>query len=352
MQNQDTASTSTLVVTKNESDPSSNSSITVNAPVGSSAGNYVLTISKTDSLSSVTSLATVSVTVQLPSTTDVTTITTTTTGESNVCDENSIYLTADTSSSTQLPEDIIQLEMGDEAQTYTLPSFIIQSTGSQVDLNALCGPVSYALKVTDSAGDQLTPSFASYIQGSNKLTINLLENDSEGEYNFELVGSLSSNTAVNKTIQLFDLVVNTAEVNTTSNETLAESETQQNITEITLPKESEGTQNETQSQEVNVTETASADKDDDEEETVKQSPSFKQEPGIEIDFKFRLTPNYKTPIIPDVPEIGERQYAGCRISDITTLGLMTLKMNETVIIHDDYSDLTLQDFDVVFQQNS
>ena len=127
---------------------------------------------------------------------------------------------------------------------------------------------------------------------------------------------------------------------------------QQNTTEPTLPKESEGTQNDTQSQESNSTETASADKNDDEEETVKQSPSFTQEPGFTIDFSFRLTPKYKTPIIPDVPEIGERQYAGCRIADITTLGLMTLKMNETVIIHDDYNDLTLQDFDVVFQQNS
>ena len=57
-------------------------------------------------------------------------------------------------------------------------------------------------------------------------------------------------------------------------------------------------------------------------------------------------------MIPDVPEIEEREYAGCRIADITTLGLMTLKMNETVIIHDDYSNLTVQDFDVVFQQNS
>jgi len=95
---------------------------------------------------------------------------------------------ADTSSSSQLPEDIIQLEMGDEAQSYTLPSFFIQSTGSQADFNTLCGSVAYALKVTDSAGDQVTPSFASYIEGTNKLTINLLDNDSVGEYSLALVG--------------------------------------------------------------------------------------------------------------------------------------------------------------------
>ena len=94
----------------------------------------------------------------------------------------------------------MQLELGDEAQSYTLPSFVIQSTGSQADLDSLCGPVAYDLKVTDSAGDQVTPSFASFIEGSNKLTINLLDNDSEGEYSLELVGSLISNAAVNETI--------------------------------------------------------------------------------------------------------------------------------------------------------
>ena len=87
--------------------------------------------------------------------------------------------------------------MGDEAQSYTLPSFIIQTTGSQADFESLCGPVAYDLKVTDSAGDQVTPSFARYIEGLNQLTINLLDNDSEGEYNLALVGYLSSNSAVN-----------------------------------------------------------------------------------------------------------------------------------------------------------
>ena len=187
-----------------------------------------------------------------------------TTAGPNVCDENSIYLEADTGYSSLLPEDIVQLEMGDEAQSYTLPSFAVQSTGSQAYLNlTLCGPVAYALKVTDSAGDQVTPSFASYIEGSNKLTINLLDNDSEGEYSLALVGSLSLNAAVNETIQLFDLIVNAAaEANTTSNETLAESETQQNTTETSVPKESEAIKNETQSQEVNSTETVSVNKSD------------------------------------------------------------------------------------------
>ena len=78
--------------------------------------------------------------------------------------------------------------MGDTAQLYTLPNFVISSTGSQADLNSLCGPVAYALKITDSAGEQVTPSFANYIEGLNQLTINLLDNDSEGEYNLALVG--------------------------------------------------------------------------------------------------------------------------------------------------------------------
>ena len=43
-------------------------------------------------------------------------------------------------------------------------------------------------------------------------------------------------------------------------------------------------------------------------------------------------------------------YANCKILEITQLGLMTLKMNETVIQHkeEDYKNLTTVDFEVVF----
>lgn len=45
-------------------------------------------------------------------------------------------------------------------------------------------------------------------------------------------------------------------------------------------------------------------------------------------------------------------YAIYKIDSISTLGLMTLKMNETVIVHEDYSDLTVQDFDIIYEKNS
>ena len=79
---------------------------------------------------------------------------------------------------------------------------------------------------------------------------------------------------------------------------------------------------------------------------------FRQEPGEEIDFELRLTPLYETPKIPDAPEYGIRTYAGCRIDSISTLGLMTLHMNETVVTHESYANLSQRDFDVVFEMNS
>ena len=56
--------------------------------------------------------------------------------------------------------------------------------------------------------------------------------------------------------------------------------------------------------------------------------------------------------IPNLPERVDRMYAIYKIDSISTLGLMTLKMNETVIVHEDYSDLTVQDFDIIYEKNS
>lgn len=57
-------------------------------------------------------------------------------------------------------------------------------------------------------------------------------------------------------------------------------------------------------------------------------------------------------MIPDQPTAGIRTYAGCRIESITPLGLMVLTMSEKVALQDEYKDLTLQDFDVVYLKNS
>lgn len=59
-------------------------------------------------------------------------------------------------------------------------------------------------------------------------------------------------------------------------------------------------------------------------------------------------------VIPDAPELGKRTYASVRITEISSLGLMTLRMNETVIQHKDeqYDALTKVDFEVIFVKNS
>ena len=47
-----------------------------------------------------------------------------------------------------------------------------------------------------------------------------------------------------------------------------------------------------------------------------------------------------------------RIYASCKIHEITNLGMVTLRMNETVVTQDNYNFLTLQDFEVAFEKNS
>ena len=69
-------------------------------------------------------------------------------------------------------------------------------------------------------------------------------------------------------------------------------------------------------------------------------------------YKERFTPSFVLKEIPDAPSTRVRTYANFKINEITSLGLMTLQMNEPVVVHDAYDFVTLQDFEVEFVQNS
>lgn len=58
--------------------------------------------------------------------------------------------------------------------------------------------------------------------------------------------------------------------------------------------------------------------------------------------------------MPDAPNLGKRTYASVKIAEITPLGLMTLRLNETVIQHrlEEYTSLTSVDFEVIYVKNS
>ena len=47
-----------------------------------------------------------------------------------------------------------------------------------------------------------------------------------------------------------------------------------------------------------------------------------------------------------------REYASCKISDVTLLGLVTIEMSEPVTVLDSYDFLTIQDFELEYRQNS
>ena len=192
----------------------------------------------------------------------------------------------------------------------------------------------------DDSAVEVSPAFVMYIDGTNTLTINALSNESAGNYTLQLEASLSTNTEVNDTMYLFDLVVYPVEEQVISNST---------TDPIQLPEDQPEAQNTSVIKVDNTTETA---EEEDIVETEKQSPPFVQKFDEPIDFKLRLTPKYRVPILPNQPNFETRTYANYKILSISTLGLMTLQLNETVIVHQDYSDLTLQDFDVVYDQKS
>jgi len=66
--------------------------------------------------------------------------------------------------------------------TYTLPNYVLSSTGPQTDLESLCGAVFHRLKVMDDSAVEVSPAFVMYIDGTNTLTINALSNESAGNY--------------------------------------------------------------------------------------------------------------------------------------------------------------------------
>ena len=58
------------------------------------------------------------------------------------------------------------------------------------------------------------------------------------------------------------------------------------------------------------------------------------------------------PILVNVTETTVREYVSCKISEVTLLGLVTIEMSEPVIVHGNYDFLTIQDFELEYQQNS
>ena len=103
--------------------------------------------------------------------------------------------------------------------TYLLPKYVLGSTGPQTELESLCGAVFHQLKVTDESVVEVSPSFVMYIDGTSTLTISALSNESAGNYTLSLEASLSTNSDVNDTMYLFDLVVHPVEEQVISNST-------------------------------------------------------------------------------------------------------------------------------------
>ena len=90
----------------------------------------------------------------------------------------------------------------------------------------------------------------------------------------------------------------------------------------------------------NTTDTASVnDTSTDSEITSTESTSTKKDKDAEDDFEFKFIPQYKAPPkyeveeIPNAPQLGKRIYASVKSIDISQLGLMTIRLNETMILH-------------------
>lgn len=90
----------------------------------------------------------------------------------------------------------------------------------------------------------------------------------------------------------------------------------------------------------NTTDTASVnDTSTDSEITSTESTSTKKDKDAEDDFEFKFIPQYKAPPkyeveeIPNAPKLGKRIYASVKSIEISQLGLMTIRLNETMILH-------------------
>ena len=114
----------------------------------------------------------------------------------------------------------------------------------------------------DESDVEVSPSFVMYIDGTSTLTFSALSNESAGNYTLSLEASLSTNTDVNDTIYLFDLVVYPVEEQVILNST---------TDPIQLPEEQPEAKNATVIKVENTTETA---EEEDIVETEKQSPPF------------------------------------------------------------------------------
>ena len=90
----------------------------------------------------------------------------------------------------------------------------------------------------------------------------------------------------------------------------------------------------------NTADTASVnDTSTDSENTSTESTSTKKDKDAEDDFEFKYIPQYEVPPkyeveeILNAPQLGKRIYASVKSIDISQLGLMTIRLNETMILH-------------------
>ena len=158
-------------------------------------GDYTLTVTLTDDTypSSLTAEETWSLTVI----------------DSSACDAEELYLDELLGASDSLPEQTVEITVSDPAISYNLPQYTIESiVAADTEVDSLCAPIEYVLDVKDGSGQVLSSqTFASFIAGTNRLTIDPLFNEDVGDYYFELTASLSNFPSVTETVELFSIAI-------------------------------------------------------------------------------------------------------------------------------------------------
>ena len=104
----------------------------------------------------------------------------------------------------------MEVQVNGTAKSFTLPAFVAKSLTPDINA-ASCGSIVQKVFAKDSSGATVQATFASYVQGSNLLTIRATLNEQAGEYSLELHGSLDLYPDVKKFYQLFDVVITKAE---------------------------------------------------------------------------------------------------------------------------------------------
>lgn len=104
----------------------------------------------------------------------------------------------------------MEVKVNGTAKSFTLPAFVAKSLTPDIDA-ASCTSIVQKVFAKDSSGATAEATFASYVQGSNLLTIRATLNEQAGQYSFELHGSLELFPDVKQVYQLFDVVVTKAE---------------------------------------------------------------------------------------------------------------------------------------------